>query len=76
VNAGLFITAAYWFMASTSFANPAVTVARAFFDTFAGIPLADTDPFIIAQFIGAGAATLVAGWLFRPALRRRTAPAG
>ena len=50
---GLYITAAYWFTASTSFANPAVTIARAFSDTFAGIRLADVPPFIAAQLIGA-----------------------
>jgi glycerol uptake facilitator-like aquaporin len=67
VNVGLYITAAYWFTASTSFANPAVTIARAFSDTFAGIRLADVVPFIIAQLVGALLAMLVAGWLFRPA---------
>ncbi len=67
VNVGLYITAAYWFTASTSFANPAVTIARAFSDTFAGIRLADVVPFIIAQLAGALIAMLMAGWLFRPA---------
>jgi len=66
VNVGLYITAAYWFTASTSFANPAVTIARAFSDTFAGIRLHDVLPFIIAQLAGAFVAMLVAGWLFRP----------
>ncbi|HEY1181564.1 MAG TPA: MIP/aquaporin family protein [Rhodocyclaceae bacterium] len=51
-----YIAAAYWFTASTSFANPAVTVARALSDTFAGIRLADAPGFITAQFIGAAAA--------------------
>jgi glycerol uptake facilitator-like aquaporin len=54
---------AYWFMASTSFANPAVTAARAFTDTFAGIRPADAPGFIATQFVGAGAATLPFGWL-------------
>lgn len=51
-----YIAAAYWFTASTSFANPAVTLARALSDTFAGIRLADVPGFVLAQFIGAGAA--------------------
>jgi glycerol uptake facilitator-like aquaporin len=50
---GLYITAAYWFTASTSFANPAVTLARAFSDTFAGIRLADVPAFAVAQMLGA-----------------------
>ena len=62
---GLYITAAYWFTASTSFANPAVTVARAFSDTFAGIAPAHVLGFIIAQVLGALAASLFAGWLWR-----------
>ena len=60
---GLYITAAYWFTASTSFANPAVTIARSFTDTFSGIYPADAAGFITAQFIGAIAATVVMGWL-------------
>jgi glycerol uptake facilitator-like aquaporin len=60
---GLYITAAYWFTASTSFANPAVAVARAFTDTFAGIRLADTPGFIVAQIAGAMAGMVVMGWL-------------
>jgi glycerol uptake facilitator-like aquaporin len=62
-SVGLYITAAYWFTASTSFANPAVTVARAFSDTFAGIRPADVAPFIAAQMVGAIAALLVCRWL-------------
>jgi glycerol uptake facilitator-like aquaporin len=62
---GLYITAAYWFTASTSFANPAVTVARAFSDTFAGIAPAHVLGFIIAQVFGAIAASLFAGWLWQ-----------
>jgi glycerol uptake facilitator-like aquaporin len=61
---GLYITAAYWFTSSTSFANPAVTVARALTDSFAGIRPADVPAFIIAQLAGALVASLVAGWLF------------
>jgi glycerol uptake facilitator-like aquaporin len=56
---GLYITAAYWFTASTSFANPAVTVARAFSNTFAGIRPIDVAPFIVAQMLGAVAAIYV-----------------
>ncbi len=59
VSVGLYITAAYWFTASTSFANPAVTLARAFSDTFAGIRLADVPLFTAAQFLGAGLALVV-----------------
>lgn len=62
---GLYITAAYWFTASTSFANPAVTIARAFSDTFAGIRPADMPAFILAQFLGAVLALALAGWLLR-----------
>lgn len=58
-----YITAAYWFTASTAFANPAVTLARAASATFAGIRLEDTPAFIAAQFAGAAAATVVMGWL-------------
>ena len=62
-SVGLYITAAYWFTASTSFANPAVTIARSLTDTFAGIRPADAPGFIVAQLVGAGAAALFAGWL-------------
>ncbi len=62
-----YITAAYWFTASTSFANPAVTLARAASDTFAGIRPMDAPGFIAAQLAGAAAATLLFGWLHRPA---------
>ena len=62
---GLYITAAYWFTASTSFANPAVTIARALSDTYAGIAPADVLAFIAAQAIGASAATVLANWLFQ-----------
>lgn len=63
---GLYITSAYWFTASTSFANPAVTLARALSDTFAGIAPSSVLPFILAQLVGAVAATVLCGWLFRP----------
>ena len=61
---GLFITAGYWFTASTSFANPAVTIARCLTDTFSGIAPVDVPAFIIAQLIGAAIAVLMARWLF------------
>jgi glycerol uptake facilitator-like aquaporin len=62
-----YITAAYWFTASTSFANPAVTIARALSDTFAGIRPADVPGFVVAQLAGAFVATLLFRWLV-PAL--------
>ena len=61
---GLYITAAYWFTASTSFANPAVTVARALSDTFSGIAPSGVPAFIAAQLAGAAVATLLAVWLW------------
>ncbi|HXJ32669.1 MAG TPA: MIP/aquaporin family protein [Candidatus Eisenbacteria bacterium] len=60
---GAYISAAYWFTASTSFANPAVTLARSLTDTFAGIRPVDVPGFIAAQITGAVAATAVFGWL-------------
>ncbi len=60
---GAYITAAYWFTSSTSFANPAVTLARAASDTFAGIRPLDAPGFILAQLLGAFAAAVVFGWL-------------
>jgi glycerol uptake facilitator-like aquaporin len=63
VAVGLYISGAYWFTASTSFANPAVTLARAFTDTFAGIRPSDTPGFVVAQLLGAFAATLLFRWL-------------
>lgn len=60
---GAYITSAYWFTASTSFANPAVTLARAASDTFAGIRPVDVPGFIVAQMIGAMAATWLFHWL-------------
>jgi glycerol uptake facilitator-like aquaporin len=61
---GLYIGAAYWFTSSTSFANPAVTIARAFTDTFAGINPAHAPGFIVAELLGAVAASFLFGWLF------------
>jgi glycerol uptake facilitator-like aquaporin len=61
---GLYITAAYWFTASTSFANPAVTIARALSDTYAGIAPAGVLAFVAAQLVGAFAAVALARWLF------------
>lgn len=61
---GLYISAGYWFTSSTSFANPAITIARALSDTFAGIAIADVGPFIAAQIAGALLAGLIAGWIF------------
>src|SRR6202047_3645563 len=65
-----YITAAYWFTASTSFANPAVTIARALSDTFAGIRPHDVPLFVIAQILGAIAATILFRWLV-PGLRTK-----
>jgi glycerol uptake facilitator-like aquaporin len=63
---GLYIMAAYWFTASTSFANPAVTLARSLSDTFAGIAPGGVAAFIVAQCAGALGATLLASWLWPP----------
>jgi glycerol uptake facilitator-like aquaporin len=60
---GAYITAAYWFTSSTSFANPAVTLARAATDTFSGIRPADVPGFVLAQLLGAAGATLLSRWL-------------
>lgn len=60
-----YITAAYWFTSSTSFANPAVTLARSASNTFAGINLANVPMFIVAQMLGASAAMLVFKWLLQ-----------
>jgi glycerol uptake facilitator-like aquaporin len=69
---GLYITAAYWFTASTSFANPAVAIARAFSDTFAGIRPIDLPGFIAAEFLGAVIAMVFVGWLLaEPKTARR-----
>ena len=68
-----YITAAYWFTASTSFANPAVTLARSASDTFAGIRPADAPGFVAAQLLGAAAATALFRWLL-PAPRSKAVP--
>jgi glycerol uptake facilitator-like aquaporin len=63
-NVALYITAAYWFTSSTSFANPAITMARSLTNSFSGIAPADAPMFIVAQLAGALLAALVARWLF------------
>ena len=68
---GLIITAGYWFTSSTSFANPAVTIARSLTNSFAGIRPADAPGFILAEIAGAAAATALASWLWPT--RARTA---
>lgn len=68
-----YIVAAYWFTASTSFANPAVTIARSLSDTFAGIRPIDVPAFVIVEFLGAVTATLFFGWLVP--IRKREAEA-
>ena len=67
MSVGLYITAAYWFTSSTSFANPAVTIARGFSDSFAGITPSDIPAFIAAQLIAAVLATMFFAWLLREA---------
>jgi glycerol uptake facilitator-like aquaporin len=76
-SVGLYITAAYWFTASTSFANPAVTIARTFSNTFAGIRPQDVLPFAIAQLIGAIVAVYVCRWLLAepPGVTAKRSPA-
>ena len=77
IAVGLYITSAYWFTASTSFANPAVTVARALTNTFAGIRPADAPGFVVAQLLGAATATLLFRWLvpsLTPAAERVVVP--
>jgi glycerol uptake facilitator-like aquaporin len=66
---GAYIVAAYWFTASTSFANPAVTIARSLTDTFAGIRPSDVVPFVFAQFGGALLAIGLFRWLQPPTER-------
>jgi glycerol uptake facilitator-like aquaporin len=70
---GLYITAAYWFTASTSFANPAVTLARSLSDTFAGIAPASVPGFLLGQIIGALAGWAIFGWLLRQDLSKPAA---
>ena len=65
VAVGLYITAAYWFTASTSFANPAVTVARSLSESFAGIAPASVPLFIAGQLVGTVAATIFCAWLYK-----------
>jgi glycerol uptake facilitator-like aquaporin len=64
---GAYITGAYWFTSSTSFANPAVTMARSMTDTFSGIRPSDVAGFIAAQLAGSAAATALFAWLIPPA---------
>lgn len=66
---GLYITITYWFTASTSFANPAVTIARALSDTFAGIAPAGVAAFVVAQLIGATVGMLLARWLWKDQIK-------
>ena len=63
-SVALYITAAYWFTSSTSFANPTITIARSFSDSFAGIAPGCVPAFIAAQLVGAGLALIVAKWMF------------
>jgi len=73
---GLYITAAYWFTASTSFANPAVAIARGFSDTFSGIRPVDVPAFVVAECLGAALAVALMGWMLAPDTRAGAAPAG
>jgi glycerol uptake facilitator-like aquaporin len=70
-SVALYITAAYWFTSSTSFANPAITLARSLSDTFAGIAPGDAPAFIVAQVSGAVVAAYLARWLFSPPLVKK-----
>lgn len=72
---GLVITAGYWWTSSTSFANPAVTIARSFTDTFSGIAPAHAPAFVLMQFAGAAIAVFLMGWLFRTPARAMAANA-
>ena len=72
LRVGLYITAAYWFTASTSYANPAVTIGRALTSSFSGIGPADVPGFVIAQVIGALLALALATWLLRTPSERTT----
>lgn len=65
-SVALYIIAAYWFTSSTSFANPAITIARSLTNTFSGIAPIDVPLFIVAQLLGAASAALLAKWLFDP----------
>ncbi|MGY8635253.1 MIP/aquaporin family protein [Bradyrhizobium sp. 14AA] len=70
---GLYITSAYWFTSSTSFANPAVTIARSLSDTFTGIAPHGIPAFVAAQLVGAGLAVLLGRWLWGGAAEKRSA---
>jgi glycerol uptake facilitator-like aquaporin len=70
---GLYITAAYWFTASTSFANPAVAISRSFTDTFSGIRPVDLPGFILCEFIGAALALVLFTWLLKPETEEKAA---
>ena len=63
-SVALYISAAYWFTSSTSFANPAITIVRSLSDTFAGIAPQDVPPFVLAQLLGAAMAAAVSRFLF------------
>lgn len=69
---GLYITAAYWFTASTSFANPAVAIARSLTNTFSGIRPLDLPGFIVSEFCGALAALMLMSWLLNPSRAKQT----
>lgn len=71
---GLYITAAYWFTASTSFANPAVAISRSLTDTFSGIRPLDMPGFIIAELVGAAIAAVLLGWLLAEPKMERPSP--
>ncbi len=73
-SVALYITAAYWFTSSTSFANPAITLVRSLSNSFAGIAPGDAPAFIAAQLLGAAAGAVLAGWLFSPCWAADTAP--
>jgi hypothetical protein len=70
-SVGLYFVAAYWFNTSTPFANPAVTIARAPSDTFAGIRSSDLPYFVLAQMFGGLSAVLICRWLIVPARRKQ-----
>jgi len=70
-SVAVYITAAYWFTASTSFANPAVTLARAFSNSFAGIRLADVPAFVVVQLVSAVLALRFCHWLLKPGVTSR-----
>ena len=74
IAVGAYISAAYWFTASTSFANPAVTIARCLSDTFTGIRPADAPGFVLAQLAGGLVATVLFGWLLPPQSSERKEP--